>query len=56
MRNRHLAEWRFSLFIRIVTTYPRICNVIVIRHIYHLLPEDVANRLPFVQRLAITVS
>ena len=30
MRNRHLAEWRFSLFIRIVTTYPRICNVIVI--------------------------
>ena len=28
--NRHLAEWRFSPFILIVTTYPRIWNVKVI--------------------------
>ena len=28
--NRHLAEWRFSPLIRIVTVYPKICSVIVI--------------------------
>ena len=28
--NRHLAEWRFSPLIRIVTVYPTICSVIVI--------------------------
>ena len=30
IRNRHFAEWRFLPFIRIVTVYPRICNVMVI--------------------------
>ena len=29
-RNRHLAEWRFLLFIRIVNVYPKIWNVTVI--------------------------
>ena len=29
-RNRHLAEWRFLPFIRTVTVYPRIWNVMII--------------------------
>jgi len=44
--SRHLAEWRLSLATRKVILYPFQLIVTFMDTRPHLLPEDVADRLP----------
>ena len=46
-KNRHLAEWRFCFFIRIVTVSPKTCNVRIIGIGVTSFRREWPNRLPY---------